>query len=143
MKPSNNCGFTLSKDPLPKNITYEWLVDNDACNESETFKELFPDGTELTEGALDKLIESGIDVDFIVRAAYNIYEGKMRERLHEKTTRDYKHHGETRNALETLARKADEEFSRKRIKALAELVSTENIPTSEGEQYRLDFGGVR
>ena len=96
-------GFTLNKEPLPNIITYEWLMSHDACSEAETFREMYPDGTEITEEVIGKLLEEKMDLDFLIRAAYGIYEDdKLREKLHKKTGRAFKNYTEEMKLIDAI-----------------------------------------
>ncbi len=132
-------GFTLKKAPLPGFITYEWLIRNHACPQAEIFRELYPEGTQITEEVIDALQEEWMDLNFLIGAAYEIYEENMTECFHKKTAREYKIYTETMKSLDDLSRKAEDEFQRRRILALYDITRDETLPTREGEQYRLDF----
>lgn len=132
-------GFTLKKAPLPGFITYEWLIRNHACPQAEIFREMYPEGTQITEEVIDALQEEWVDLNFLVGAAYDIYEEGITDRLHKKTAREYKIYTETTEALSDLSRKAEDEFQRRRILALYDITRDGTLPTREGGQYRLDF----
>jgi hypothetical protein len=124
--------ITLKKEPLPGFIAYEWLIRNGACADAEIFKEMYPEGVQVTEEVIDELLDEGVDVEFFIRVAYETYEDKLRELFHKKTFRNYKKYKE-------IVEKARKEFARERVLALYDLSRTSNLSTREGEQYRLDF----
>ncbi len=130
---------TLKQEPLPDIITYDWLIKHDACPDAEIFKELYPEGTKLTDEVVDKLLEEKVDLDFLIGAAYLIYEEGLQERLHKKTSRAFKNYEETTDSVAALYDNARKAFIRERIAALYEITQNEDLPTQDGEQYRLDF----
>jgi len=132
-------GVTLKKDQLPNFITYEWLIRSGACEEAEFFKEMYPEGTQITEEVVDALLEEGLDLEFLIKVAYDTYEETLQDRFHKKTDRAHKSYEETEDLLAALLRKAQQSFIRERILALYEITSRGDLPTREGEQYRLDF----
>ncbi len=132
-------GVTLKKEPLPGFITYEWLVRHGACADADIFKEMYPEGIQVTEEVIDALLEERIDLEFLIGVAYSIYEDKFQDRLHKKTSRAFKSHKETTELLWMLLDNAHKEFVRERVLALYEIAQNEDLPTQEGEQYRLDF----
>jgi len=131
--------FTLKKAPLPGFITYEWLIRNHACPQAEIFREMYPEGTQITEEVIDALQEEYLDLNFLVGAAYDIYEEDITDRLHKKTARGHKVYTETMDMLDNLSRKAEKEFERQRVLALYDITQNEKVPTKEGAQWRLDF----
>ena len=132
-------GFTLNKEPLPAIITYEWLMANGACEQAEVFKELYPEGTKITEDSLDTLLEKGIDLEFLIGAAYGIYAEVLQPSLHRKTKHAFKSYEEQLELLDTLYTNASKEFMRARVMAVCDIAQNENLIPIQGVQYRLNF----
>ena len=132
-------GVTLKKEPLPATITHDWLIKQGACEQAEFFRETYPEGTKITEEVVDVLLEEGIDLEFLVGAAYNIYEDGFQDHLHKKTSRAFKSYEEAMELLYSLQESTHKAFLRGRIAALCEITRSEDLPTQEGEQYRLTF----